>query len=190
MQQKLYSCSPVVAVAPHRWSFLQSQTHRINFSHSRICFIIIISIANRFFFRSFLSLYLMFFSLHPLMLSSFIQPQLSFLQVDITENPYSSVTHMLLSMHVYFLIITFIHISCIFLELVSQCVSVRMTQFFYILTYSIHVKVYCYCLTLNCYCAIVTVQTLNCYCLDIELLLSNWYCLGIELLLFELLSDF
>jgi len=99
---------------------------------------------------------------------------------------------MLLSMHVHFLIITYIHISCIFSELVSQCASVRMTQFFYILTYSIHVKVYCYCLTLNCYCPIVTIQLLlsNYYCLDIELLLSNWYCLDIELLLSEHLSDF
>ena len=132
LQQKLYLCSPVAAVAPHRWSLLQSQTHLINFPHSRICFIIIISIANKSFFQSFLSLYLTFFSLHPLMLSSFIQPQLSFLQVDIIENPYSSITHMLLSMHVHFLIITYIHISCIFSELVSQCASVRMTQILYI----------------------------------------------------------
>jgi hypothetical protein len=115
-----------------------------------------------------------------------------FLQADIIKNPYSYITHMLLSMHVHFLIITYIHISCIFSELVSQCASVLMTQFFYILTYSIHVKVYCYCLTLNCYCLIVTIQLLlyNFYCLDIELLLSNWYCLDIELLLSEHLSDF
>jgi hypothetical protein len=103
---------------------------------------------------------------------------------------------MLLSMHVHFLIITYIHISCIFLELVSQCASVRMIQFFYILIYSIHVKVYCYCLHIelllsNRYCLdiwTVTVYilllsnryclTLNCYCLDIwtvtvQLLLSR-----------------
>jgi hypothetical protein len=57
-------------------------------------------------------------------------------------------------MHVHFLMITNIHISGIFSKLVSQCASVCMTQFFYILTYNIHVKVYY-------------------YCLDIELLLSN-----------------
>jgi hypothetical protein len=92
----------------------------------------------------------------------------------IIENPYSSITHMLHSMHVYFLIITYIHISCIFSELVSQCASVRMTQFFYIFIYSIQVKVYCYCLTLNCYCLHIELLlsnryclTLNCYCLDI-----------------------
>jgi len=98
---------------------------------------------------------------------------------------------MLLSMHVHFLIITYIHISCIFSELISQYTSVRMTQFFYILIYSINMKVYCYCpisncysLTLNCYCL-----TLNCCCVtfptvtvwlfqpllfDFELLLSNF----------------
>jgi hypothetical protein len=61
-------------------------------------------------------------------------------------------------------------------QTVSQYTSVCMTQFFYIFIYSIHVKVYCYCLTLNCYCL-----TLNCYCLtfqlllfDFELLLSNF----------------
>jgi hypothetical protein len=75
-----------------------------------------------------------------------------FLQADIIENPYSSITYILLSMHIHFLIITYIHISCIFYELVSQCAIACMTQFFYILIYSIHVKVYCYCLTLNCYC--------------------------------------
>jgi len=89
-----------------------------------------------------------------------------FLQADIIENLYSSITHMLLSMHVHFLIITYILISCIFSKLVSQCASVRMTQFFYILIYSIHVKRYCYCLTLNCYCLIS-----NCYCP-----ISNCYC--------------
>jgi hypothetical protein len=68
---------------------------------------------------------------------------------------------MLHSMHVHFLIITniYIYISCIFSKLVSQCASVRMTQFFYIPTYNIHVKVYCYCLTLNCYCPTVVVWT-------------------------------
>jgi hypothetical protein len=59
-----------------------------------------------------------------------------------------------------------IHTSRIFSELVSQYTSVRMTQFFYILIYSIHVKVYCYCLTFNCYSPI-----LNCYCL-----IFNRYC--------------
>jgi len=97
-----------------------------------------------------------------------------FFQADIIENLYSSITHMLLSMHVHFLIITYIHISCIFSELISQYTSVRMTQFFYILIYSIHMKVYCYCLTLNCllsnfqlYCPIFNCYclTLNCYCL-------------------------
>ena len=74
--------------------------------------------------------------------------------------PESQGSLFLLSIHVHFLIITYIHISCIFSELVSQCASVRMTQFFYILTYSIQVKVYCYCLTLNCYCLTITVQLL------------------------------
>jgi len=103
-----------------------------------------------------------------------------FLQADIIKNPYSFITHILLSMHVHFLIITNIHISGIFSKLVSQCASVPMTQqpgpfqpfpfsarvpvsaikFFYILTYNIHVKVYCYCLTLNCYCPTVAVWTL------------------------------
>jgi len=72
---------------------------------------------------------------------------------------YSSITHMLLSMYVHFLILTYIHISRIFSELVSQYASVCMTQFFYILIYIIHVKVYYYYLTLNCYCPIF-----NCYC--------------------------
>ena len=108
-----------------------------------------------------------------------------FLQADIIENSYSFITHMLLSMHVHFLIITYIHISCIFSELVSQCVSIRMTQFFYILTYSIHVKVYCYCLILNCYCPIVTVLTLNCYCptVTIQLLLSRHWTVTVKMLL-------
>jgi hypothetical protein len=95
---------------------------------------------------------------------------------------------MLLSMHVHFLIITYIHISYIFSELVSQCASVCITQFFYILTYSIHVKVYCYCLDnelllSNCYCLDIEPLLSNCYLIDIELLLSNYYCLDIELLL-------
>jgi hypothetical protein len=38
--------------------------------------------------------------------------------------------------------------------------SVRMTQLFYILIYSINMKVYCYCPISNCYCL-----TLNYYCL-------------------------
>jgi len=47
---------------------------------------------------------------------------LLFLQADIIENPYSSITHMLLSMHVHFLIITNIHISCIFFKVsISMC---------------------------------------------------------------------
>jgi hypothetical protein len=59
-------------------------------------------------------------------------------------------------------------------RVVSQYTSVRMTQFFYILIYSIHVKVYCYCLILNCYCPISNCYclTLNCYCP-----ISNYYCL-------------
>ena len=110
---------------------------------------------------------------------------------------------MLLSMHVHFLIIIYIHILCIFSELISQCAGVRMTQFFYILIYSIHVKVYYYCLTLNCYCPISNryCLALNCYCLDIwtvivqpllssfELLLSTHWTVIIQPLLsnFELL---
>jgi len=78
-------------------------------------------------------------------------------------------------------------------QTISQYTSVCMTQFFYIFIYSIHVKVYCYCLTLNCYCL-----TLNCYCLTFQLLLFdcltlNCYCLTFQLLLFDfelLLSDF
>ena len=84
---------------------------------------------------------------------------------------------MLLSMHIHFLIITCIHMSCIFSDLISQYTSVCMTQFFYILIYSIHVKVYCYCLTLNCYCPISNCYclTLNCYCT-----ISNCYCLTLN----------
>ena len=80
---------------------------------------------------------------------------------------------MLLSIHVHFLIITYIHISYIFSELVSQCVSIHMTQFFCILIYGIHLKVYCYypisncyCLVLNCHCPISKCHclVLNCHC--------------------------
>jgi hypothetical protein len=119
-----------------------------------------------------------------------------FLQADIIKNLYSSITHMLLSMHVHFLIITYIHISCIFSELVSQCASVCMTQLFYILIYSIHVKVYCYCLTLNCYCLHIelllsTHSTVNVQPLlsNFELLLSTHWTVTVQLLLsnFELL---
>jgi hypothetical protein len=78
----------------------------------------------------------------------------------------------LLSMHIHFLIITYIHISCMFSELISQYTSVRLTQFFYILIYSIHMKVYCYCLISNCYCPISNryCPIFNCYCL-----ISNCY---------------
>jgi hypothetical protein len=44
-----------------------------------------------------------------------------FLQANFIENPYSFSTHMLLSMHFHFLIITNIHVSCIFSKLISQC---------------------------------------------------------------------
>jgi hypothetical protein len=122
-----------------------------------------------------------------------------FLQTDFIENPYSFITHMLLSMHVHFLIITNIHISWIFSKLVSQCASVRMIQFFYIHTYNIHVKVYCYYLTLNYYCPTVGVWIVTVQRLVFELLLSNCCCLNsycptvavwtvaVQLLLFELL---
>jgi hypothetical protein len=101
---------------------------------------------------------------------------------------------MLLSMHVHFLIITNIHISGIFLKLVSQCTSVRMTQFFYILTYNIHVKVYCYCLTLNCYCLDIELILSRHWTNIVQRLLSNHCCLNsycprvvVQPLLFELL---
>jgi hypothetical protein len=81
--------------------------------------------------------------------------------------PESQGSLFLLSMHVHFLIITYIHISCIFSELISQYTSVHMTQFFYILIYRIHMKVYCCCSISNCYCPIS-----NCYCL-----ILNRYCL-------------
>ena len=187
LQQKLYLCSPVAAVAPHRWSLLQSQTHLINFPHSRICFIIIISIANKSFFQSFLSLYLMFLSLHPLMLSSFIQPQLSFLQADIIENPYSSITHMLLSyacsfphnnIHTYIMYIFRVNISIykcsydsilLYSYLQYSRESLLLLSNFELLLFNFQLLLFdfelllfdfsnCYCLTLNCYCV-----TLNCY---------------------------
>jgi len=75
-------------------------------------------------------------------------------------------------------------------------VSISMCKCSYdsISLYSIHVKVYCYCLTLNCYCPLSNCYclTLSCYCLtfptvtvwlfqpllfDFELLLSHRYCL-------------
>ena len=111
-------------------------------------------------------------------------------------------------MHVHILIITYIHISCIFSELVSQCASVRMTQFLYIIfTWKSTVTVWlfqpllfdfsnCYCLTLNCYCLTfstvtvwlwtVTVWLFQPLLSDFELLLSrhlNYYYLHFELLL-------
>jgi hypothetical protein len=76
---------------------------------------------------------------------------------------------MLLSKHVHFLIITYIHISCIFSELVSQCASVRMTQFFYIES-----------LLLLFNFELLLSRHLNCYCPHIELLLSNHYCLTLN----------
>jgi len=88
--------------------------------------------------------------------------------------PESQGSLFLLSIHVHFLIITYIHISCIFSELMSQYTSVRMTQFFYILIYSIHMKVYCCCSISNCYCPISNCYCpiFNCYCLTL-----NRYCL-------------
>ena len=89
-----------------------------------------------------------------------------------------------------------IHTYIIYIFRVS--ISMYKCSYDSILLYS-HMKVYCYCLTLNCYCPTlnyycptVTVQTLNCYCptvtvqpysLTIKLLLSNCYCPDIELLL-------
>jgi hypothetical protein len=89
---------------------------------------------------------------------------------SVIENPYSFNTHMLLSMHVHFLIITYIHISCIFSELVSQHTSVRTTQFLYIYTY----------IQYSCESLTVTVLDLNHYCLIC-------YYLRPEPLLFDLL---
>ena len=173
LQQKLYSCSPVAAVAPHQWSLLQSQTHLKNFPHSRICFIIIISITNKSIFQSFLSLYLMFFSLHPLMLSSFIQPQLSFFQADIIENPYSSITHMLL-----FYACSFPYNNIYTYIMYIFRVSILMCKCSYdsILLYSIHVK------------SLLLLSNFQLLLSNFQLLLSNF-----ELLLFNfqlLLSDF
>jgi len=54
------------------------QVYLINFPHPRICFIITISTTNKSFFQLFLNI-LCFFSFHPLILSFFVQPQLSFL---------------------------------------------------------------------------------------------------------------
>jgi hypothetical protein len=56
----------------------KSQVYIINFSHSKICFIITISTTNKTFFQSFLNI-LCFFSFHPLIMSFFVQPHLSFL---------------------------------------------------------------------------------------------------------------
>jgi len=55
---------------------------------------------------------------------------------NVIENPYSFITYMLLSMHVHFLIITYIHILCIFLELISQRASVCTTQFLHTHTHT------------------------------------------------------
>jgi hypothetical protein len=100
---------------------------------------------------------------------------------------------MLLYMHVHFLIITYIHtyIMYIFRVSISMCKCSYDSILLYSYIYGIHVKVYYYCLTLNCYCPISNYYclhielllsncyclTLNCYCLHIELLLSNRYCL-------------
>ena len=87
-------------------------------------------------------------------------------------------------MHVHFLIITYIHILCIFSELVSQCVNVHMTQFFYILIYRIHVKVYCYCPISNCHCPISNCHCpiSNCHCLTLNCHypISNCHCLTLN----------
>jgi hypothetical protein len=84
----------------------------------------------------------------------------------------SSITHMLLSyacsfphnnIHTY--------IMYIFRVSISMCKCLYNS----IPLYSIHVKVYCYCLTLNCYCPIS-----NCYCLTLSCYypISNCYCLN------------
>jgi len=80
---------------------------------------------------------------------------------------------MSLSMHVHFLIITYIHISCIFSELVYQRASVRTTQYTHTHTHYSYKSLIVNVLDLNCHC-------LNRYCLRPGLLLF-------ELLLFELL---
>jgi hypothetical protein len=49
---------------------------------------------------------------------------------NVIGNPYSFIIHMILSMHVYSLIITYIFISSIFLELLYQRESVRTIQFY------------------------------------------------------------
>ena len=90
---------------------------------------------------------------------------------NVIKNSYSFITHMLLSMHVHFLIITYIHISSIFSELVSQRASARTTQLLYIYIYSSEsltvtvLDINCTILNLNCYCLI-------CYYLKPRLLLS------------------
>jgi len=76
---------------------------------------------------------------------------------NVIENPYSFITHILLFIHVHFLIITYIHISCIFSKLVYQRASVCTTQFIYI--YIVFMwKSNCYYLNPNRYYLI-------CYCL-------------------------
>jgi len=50
---------------------------------------------------------------------------------NVIGNSYSFIIHMILSIHVHFLIITCIYVLSIFLELVYQYASVRMTQFFF-----------------------------------------------------------
>jgi hypothetical protein len=91
---------------------------------------------------------------------------------NVIENPYSFITYMLLSMHVHFLIITYIHILCIFLELISQRASVCTTQFLHTHTHT-HTQYSHESLT-------VTVLDLNHYCLI-------YYCLRSQPLLFDLL---
>jgi len=55
---------------------------------------------------------------------------------NVIENPYSFITHMLLSMHVHFLIITYIHISCIVFRIsISTCKCPH---------YSVHIYIYIY----------------------------------------------
>ena len=61
LQQKLYSCSLAAAATPHLCSLLKSQAYLLNFSHSGICFIIIISTANMSFFQSFLFFFFIFY---------------------------------------------------------------------------------------------------------------------------------
>jgi hypothetical protein len=67
-------------------------------------------------------------------------------------------------------------------QTVSQYTSVCMTQFFYIFIYSIHVKVYCYCLTFQ-----LLLSDFELLLFDFELLLSNFQLLlsDFEVLLFD-----